>query len=90
MKESDYLSHFVTPDGLRPTSHYVQAVVEFAVTANLRELRQFLDLVSYYGRFISGFAKIAHPLHKLTCKDTLFPWAPECQRSLIRAEGETH
>ena len=44
-----------------------------------KELLQFLGLASYYRRFIPQFAKIAHPLHRLTRKDTPFRWSSECQ-----------
>ena len=34
---------------------------------------------SYHRRFISGFARVAHPLHALTKKDTAFCWTSECE-----------
>ena len=41
-------------------------------------MRQF---VSYYRRFIAGFANIAHPLHALTRTGVKFLWSPNCQQA---------
>lgn len=45
----------------------------------MKEVRQFLRMASYYRRFIKGFAKIAEPLHALTCMNEVFNWTPGCQ-----------
>ncbi|CAG8808869.1 13820_t:CDS:1, partial [Racocetra fulgida] len=39
---------------------------------NITQLRAFLELVSYYRRFIKGFSKKAGPLLKLLKKDEDF------------------
>nr|GEZ13270.1 putative reverse transcriptase domain-containing protein [Tanacetum cinerariifolium] len=38
------------------------------------EIRQFLDLAGYYGRFNDGFSKIAKSMTKLTQKGVKFDW----------------
>ena len=43
----------------------------------VQETLRFLGFSSYYRRFINNFAKIAQPLHSLTCKDTPFTWGPD-------------
>ena len=73
-KEMEYLGHILTPDGLKPNPALVSAVQGFSVPTNLKELRRFLRLASYYRRFIPRFASIAQPLHHLTCKDVSFVW----------------
>jgi len=45
------------------------------------QLRRFLGLTSYYRRFVNQFAKVAEPLHRLTCKNVVFEWSQECQTS---------
>lgn len=55
------------------------AVQYYPVPTSVREVRQFVGLVSYYRRFIKGFAKIAEPLHALTHKDAIFEWTLSCQ-----------
>ena len=77
-QEVEYLGHLITPEGLRPNPRLVAAVKEFPVPQNLKQLRQFLGLASYYRRFVAGFSKVAQPLHRLTRKDAPFEWDPRC------------
>ena len=71
-KEVEYLGHLLTPEGLKPNPKLVTAVQEFPVPQNVREVRQFLGLSSYYRRFIPLFANIARPLYELTRKGAAF------------------
>ena len=59
-EEVEYLGHIITAAGLRPIT---QAVQDFVIPENIRAVRRFLGMASYYRRFIAGFAKIAQPLH---------------------------
>lgn len=59
----------------------MNAVKEYSVPWNVREVRQFLGLSSYYRRFIPLFAKIAQPLHALTRKGVVFQWDAGCQQA---------
>ena len=78
-QEVRYLGHIITPSGLKPNDDKVEAVKNYPVPKDIKELRQFLGLASYYRRFIHQFAKVAKPLHSLTCKDAKFTWTTECQ-----------
>ena len=78
-QEVEYLGHTITPLGLKTSSRHVAAVDKFPTPTNIREVRRFLGMASYYRRFIPSFAKIAHPLHALTRKDIQFEWTQECQ-----------
>ena len=78
-KEVEYLGHVITPCGLKPNGKLIAAVREFVPPKNVQELRRFLGLSSYYQRFVPNFAKIAHPLHQLTCKGADFRWTKECE-----------
>ena len=77
--EVEYLGHIITPQGLKTNPRLVSAVVEFPVPQNLREVRQFLGMCSYYRRFIPCFSVIARPLHHLTRKGAEFVWSPDCE-----------
>lgn len=80
-EEMEYLGHLITPQGLKPNPTLVEAVQEFATPQDLRRLRQFLGLSSYYRKFVPGFSKIAQPLYKLTRKGVEFCWTAECQEA---------
>jgi hypothetical protein len=44
-------------------------------------LQSFLGFVNFYQRFIAGFAKIAHPLHRLT-GDVPWSWTEQEEKAL--------
>ena len=70
----EYLGHLITPAGLKPSEHNLNAVREFPVPTNLKHLRQFLGLTSHYRCFIHNYAKIAHPLYALLQKGAQYQW----------------
>lgn len=78
-EEVEHLGHLLTPNGLQPTAKHVTAVKEFPVPQNVREVRQFVGLASYYRRFVPGFSKIAEAIYALTKKGAVFEWSAECQ-----------
>ena len=51
----------------------------YPIPTDLKKLRSFLGLASYYRRFIAQFSTFAGPLHALTHKDTPFEWSTACQ-----------
>ena len=73
-----HLGHIITPQGIRPNKDRVAPIQDYPVPTSVKEVRQFIGLMSYYGRFIRGFARIAEPLHSLTRKDVLFEWTTRC------------
>ena len=80
----EYLGHVISAEGIRTDPKKLQAVRQFPVPTNIRALRSFVGLASYYRRFVPGFAKVAGPLHALTKKEVEFVWSTECQRSFER------
>ena len=80
-QEVEYLGHVLTPEGLKTNPKLVESVADFPTPRDLKELRQFLGLCSYYRRFINRFSTIEQPLHQLTRKDIAFTWSEECQTS---------
>ena len=74
------VGHVISPEGLKTNSNLVAAVKDFPKPKDLEELRRFLGLSSYYRRFISQFAQMAQPLHKLTQDGVPFKWNDSRQR----------
>ena len=71
----EYLGHLIT------TSKKVEAVVEAPAPQNVSELRSFLGLLNYYGKFIPNLASILHPLHSLLRSGQPWNWSHCCQRA---------
>ena len=54
--EVEYLGYL---EGLKTNQRLVEAVTMFPTPTDVNGVRYFLGLVSYYRRFIDGFARIA-------------------------------
>ena len=70
--EVEYLGHVITLHGLKINTRLTSPVANFPQLQNLTELRRFLEMSSYYRRFVPNFSKIARPLQSLAHKDAQF------------------
>ncbi|XP_072086978.1 uncharacterized protein [Arachis hypogaea] len=71
--EVDYLGHTISGNGVHMERAKVEAVTDWKPPQNLKQLREFLGLTSYYRCFIKGYATIAAPLIDLLKKEA-FEW----------------
>jgi hypothetical protein len=76
-----FLGHVISKDGISVDPKKVEAVVEWNRPNNVTEIRSFLGLAGYYGRFVEVFSRLATPLTRLTQKGVKFEWFEECEQS---------
>jgi len=62
-KHVAFLGHMVSEDGVSTDAEKVRAITDWPTPENLRDVRSFVGLWSYYRRFVEGFAKISVPVH---------------------------
>ena len=69
-----YLGHKIDRDGLHPTDEKVRAIQDAPHPTNVKELRAWLGLLNYYGRFLCNLSTTLAPLHVLLRKETKWQW----------------
>ncbi|XP_067930889.1 uncharacterized protein [Watersipora subatra] len=69
-----YLGHIISQNGVSTDPNKVEAVPKWPSPRRVGELQGFLGTVGYYRQYISEFATIAHPLHRLTAKGEPWRW----------------
>ena len=65
--EVTYLGHVVSSKGIAVEPSKIDKIRLWPVPQNQEQLASFLGLAWYHRRFISGFSKLAAPLHALKC-----------------------
>ena len=59
----------------------VEAVMSWERLKLVFEIRSFLGLAGYYGRFIEDFSRIAAPMTRLARKEVKFDWDDRCEEA---------
>ncbi|XP_066947185.1 uncharacterized protein [Macrobrachium rosenbergii] len=78
----DFLGHEISPGGIRPLASKVEAVVRFPTPTSVKGVQEFLGMVNYYRRFITGVAHTMVPLTEiLKGHPKSLVWGPNQQRA---------
>ena len=88
MQESvTYMGCIISVSGIQPTEEKVEAVKNPSQPENSTQLRSFLGMVNYHGKFIKNLSTILHPINRLLQKGREFKWSPECERAFQLAKN---
>jgi transposase InsO family protein len=87
-KEVSYLGHVISEKGVFPERAKTKVIEEYPIPQNVKQLRSFLGLMSYYRRFVPKFSHIAAPLHKLLKKEAPYEWTAEQEQAFHALKGK--
>ena len=76
-----FYGHVFSKNGVSPCPEKIEAIKSLKPPTNVHELRSYLGMVTYCGRFINDLATVTAPLRKLTKKDIKFEWTESQQQS---------
>lgn len=83
--ELRYLGYIVNDSGLHVDPEKVEAMMKVPTPKNVKEVRQFLGVVSWYRRFVENFATLVSPLTSLLKKNRKFIWDSDCENAFSSA-----
>lgn len=86
--EVNFLGFHLSGNGIRPSEDKIVALKNFRSPQTAEELRSFLGLVTFVGRFIPNLATVNAPLRELLRKDNKFNWTPIHQDSFVALKKE--
>ena len=79
----EFLGHTIDCKGLHTTSTKVKAVRNAPTPKNKHELRSFLGVVHYYGKFIPQLSTLLHPLNEMLQAGKPWSWTPNCEKAFL-------
>ena len=71
---------------LHTTPEKVEAIKIAPTPTNVQELRSFLGLLNYYGKFLPNLATTLHPLNQLLQHNRRRNWTPQCAEAFQLAK----
>lgn len=81
----DHLGHIISEKGVEVDPEKIRAIKAWPLPTNVREVRGFLGLTSYYRKFVQHYGMIAAPLTQLL-KIGGFKWSMEAQEAFIKLQ----
>ena len=72
------MGHLISDKGIYPLPEKLDTIQNMPKPKNLKEIKQFLGLCSYYRKFVPCFADILRSLAKLTGHDVKWDWYTKC------------
>ena len=97
LTEVKYLGHRLTAEGIQPLQNKIDAIVKAPKPRDVTELKSFIGMVNFYGKFIKNMSAELHPLYKLLQVKEKWHWGKEqnqafeyAKRSVASADILTH
>ena len=73
------LDTLISEEGIQPLPEKLESIAKMPAPKNPKEVKEFLELVGYYRKFLPRFTDISRVLTHLTKKDIEFKWTPKCK-----------
>ena len=82
----EFLGHKIDSTGLHPLSDKLEAIVAAPTPSTVTELKAYLGLLTYYGKFLSNLSARLAPLYQLLKKDVVWEWTPARDKTFMESK----
>ena len=86
MESVEFLGHVISAEGVLPNKKKVEAVLATPTPKDVSQVRSFLGLMNYYGRFLPNLSSVLAPLYRLLHKAVKWRWHKEEEDSFREAK----
>ena len=83
----EYLGHVIDKRGLHTSDKKVKAIQKAPAPKNPKQLKSFLGLLHYYGKFVPNLSTLIHPMNELLLKNAKWHWSKQCEEAFVKAKG---
>ena len=74
-------------EGFHPVDAKARAIKEAPTPTNPSEVKSYLGMLNFYGKFMPDLLSTLEPLHKLLRKDICWKWGTEQQEAFDLAKN---
>lgn len=74
-----YLGHKLDAEGIHPDKEKVKAVIEAPEPKDASQVRAYLGLINFYGKFLPNLSTVLKPLYELIKKGKVFEFSQKCK-----------
>ena len=82
----EYLGHVVSAEGISPSRSKMEAIQNAPDPSNVTELKAFLGLLNYYGKFLPNLSSTLQPLYILLKKQQRWKWLDQQRKAFRHAK----
>ncbi|PIK47909.1 hypothetical protein BSL78_15239 [Apostichopus japonicus] len=82
-----YLGHELTSEGVSPLQDKIEAIQKAPRPTNVSELKSFLGMVNYYGKFVRNLSSQMQPLYALLQHNINWVWSDDCEQAFVNAKN---
>ena len=84
--EVEYLGHSISAKGIQPVGAKVRAIRDAPRPQDILQLRSFLGMLNYYGKFLPNLAALLRPLYDLLQSATTWTWGDSQEQAFCKAK----
>ena len=84
----EFPGHWIDKYGIRSLPQKMDAVMQAKSPTDGTELKSYLGLLNYHGKFLPNLATTLHPLHDLLQKDRPWKWTEACETAFVNSKKQ--
>ncbi|XP_062550294.1 uncharacterized protein K02A2.6-like [Armigeres subalbatus] len=84
----EYCGYIIDRRGISKMPQKVEAIQEMPRPKNREQVRAFMGLINYYGRFIKNLSTKLYPINSLLKENMPFVWTKACEQAFLWVKAE--